>query len=198
MTAIVVARFDSVPSARSAAHALLADGFREDAISILYEDPPKASRQHAQSGPDLSTPAARYGAVASAAALATFGAILGALAMLTLEDPGSIALVTGAALGAYLGALAGTVWVLRGVRRVPVLLEDEGEPQVERVVLLAVQIEPGLEYSAVTLLRDAGGQHIQRERGRWRAGRWAEREPARRMSGNGPKPAGAHRTQWQP
>ncbi|MFJ1302934.1 hypothetical protein ACILG0_23490 [Pseudomonadota bacterium AL_CKDN230030165-1A_HGKHYDSX7] len=195
MTTIVVARFDSVPSARSAAHALLADGFREDAISILYEDPPKGSRQRRTGGPDLSSPAARYGAVASAAALATLGAILGALAMLTLEDPGSMALVMGAALGAYLGALAGTVWVLTGLRRA-MATEDEDEALTERVVLLAVQSEPGAELGAVTLLRDAGGQHIQRERGRWRAGRWAEREPGRRMVTS--KPATAHRTQWQP
>lgn len=195
MTTIVVARFDSVPSARSAAHALLADGYREDAISILYEDPPKGSRQRRTGGPDLSSPAARYGAVASAAALATLGAILGALAMLTLQDPGSMALVMGAALGAYLGALAGTVWVLTGLRRA-LTAEDEDEALAERVVLLAVQSEPGAEVGAVTLLRDAGGQHIQRERGRWRAGRWAEREPGRRMVTS--KPATAHHTQWQP
>jgi hypothetical protein len=39
MSTMVVARFDSVPMARSAAHALVADGFAEESISMFYGQP---------------------------------------------------------------------------------------------------------------------------------------------------------------
>lgn len=36
MTTMVIARFESVPMARSAAHALVADGFSEEVVSVFY------------------------------------------------------------------------------------------------------------------------------------------------------------------
>jgi len=36
MTTMVIARFESVPMARSAAHALVADGFSEELVSVFY------------------------------------------------------------------------------------------------------------------------------------------------------------------
>lgn len=36
MTTMVIARFESVPMARSAAHALVADGFSEEVVSMFY------------------------------------------------------------------------------------------------------------------------------------------------------------------
>ncbi len=35
MSTMVVARFESVPSARSAAHALITDGFPEEAVCLF-------------------------------------------------------------------------------------------------------------------------------------------------------------------
>ncbi|WP_459618160.1 hypothetical protein [Bordetella sp. 2513F-2] len=194
MSTLVVARFDSVPSARSAAHALIADGFREDAVSMFYGDPPNAGRDGPlRVGPDLRTRTGRYGAVASVAALAMLGALLGVVATLLLGHEGTLALVVGASSGAYVGALAGALWVVAGLRRAQEAYGAGGV--LGRVILVAVQAHPDDAEAAATLLRDAGGVRVDAARGRWRAGRWTELDPVRRTV---PPPQAAHRTQWQP
>lgn len=169
MTRIVLARFDSVASARSAAHALIADGIREDAVSLLREDDARVDKPRSRvQGPDFSTPSDWYGAIASAAALAMMGALLGALAIQLVPDPGRAATLAGAAIGAYAGAVVGTIWVLRGVRRARRRAAEWAEDADSRGVVLVVHIHPDDENNVVTLLRDAGGRHIQREQNRYR------------------------------
>ncbi|MBO1241845.1 hypothetical protein J3Q30_16300, partial [Bordetella holmesii] len=63
MTRIVLARFDSMASARSAAHALIADGITEQAVSLLLEDGCHPAPSHR--GMDLRLPSVRYAAMAS-------------------------------------------------------------------------------------------------------------------------------------
>lgn len=41
---MVMARFESVPMARSAAHALVADGFTDDVVSVFYDQQPPRER----------------------------------------------------------------------------------------------------------------------------------------------------------
>ncbi len=187
MTRIVLARFDSMASARSAAHALVAEGISEQAVSLLLEEGSQPVRRHR--GPDLNSPSAWYGAIASAAALATLGAMLGAFALLLLHEDGAGLMLVGAAAGAYLGAVIGTVWVLRGVRRARRRAAEAEEEAVSRGVVLAVQIHPDEEAAVLGLLNDAGGRHIQRQQHMGRApARWTPRD---RGMGR------TRRTQWQ-
>jgi hypothetical protein len=44
MSTMVMARFESVPMARSAAHALVADGFTDDVVSVFYDCRPAKGR----------------------------------------------------------------------------------------------------------------------------------------------------------
>lgn len=44
MSTMVMARFESVPMARSAAHALVADGFTDDVVSMFYDRRPAKGR----------------------------------------------------------------------------------------------------------------------------------------------------------
>jgi hypothetical protein len=44
MSTMVMARFESVPMARSAAHALVADGFTDDVVSVFYGRQPARGR----------------------------------------------------------------------------------------------------------------------------------------------------------
>lgn len=199
MSSIVVARFDSVPSARSAAHALVGDGFREEAISILYGDPDRTGRRMSRPawrfGPDLRTRAARWRAIVSAAALAAIGT-LGGVIVPVLTGYGRVGMVVGAALGAYAGALAGTCWMASGLRRARAEAAYAGQLARDRVVLLAVQVHPDDEEAAAALLRDAGGLQVEKARSRWWPGARGQSTPTGWRT-RAPRPP-AQRTQWQP
>jgi len=70
MSSMIVARFDSVPSAKSAAHALFAEGFREDAVSLFRGDRRAGRVQPWDDDSDTQAGHARYGMAWRAAALA--------------------------------------------------------------------------------------------------------------------------------
>src|SRR5690606_5785217 len=69
-------------------------------------------------------------------------------------------------------------------------------PAAEQAVLLTVQVEPDEEEAVMALLRDAGGFQVDREHGRWRGGRWTDREPLRRAPSSR-RTTGLDRTKWQ-
>src|SRR5690606_30780332 len=194
MSSIIVARFDSVPSAKSAAHALFAEGFREEAVSLFRGGRRTGQVRSWDDDPEAQAGHARYGMAWRAAALAAAGALLGTVAAIFLAR-GDIAVVSGAVLGACAGAAAGALWAGRRL----VTMRNarlHSLPAAEQAVLLAVQVEPDEEEAVRALLRDAGGFQVDREHGRWRGGRWTDREPSRR--GPQRRPTVSHRTQWQP
>lgn len=178
MSSMIVARFDSVPSAKSAAHALIAEGFREDAVRLFR------GASHARPGGEWARnkPARRWSTrfsfawrTALLAAVGTLMAILCAMGM----GRGELIIIAAAVLGACTGAALGAWWAGRRVaaRRMAMRrqLREHGQ-----AVLLAVHVEAGDEDAATALLHDAGGFQIEREHGQWRDGRWTERDTVRR------------------
>ncbi|OZI22785.1 hypothetical protein CAL18_08245 [Bordetella genomosp. 7] len=194
MSSIIVARFDSVPSAKSAAHALFTDGFREDAVSLFRGGRRTGQVQSWADDPEAQAGQVRYSLAWRAAALAAVGALLATVAAIFLSS-GDIAVVVGGALGACAGAAVGAWWAGRSL----MMQRDQRlrtVPAADQAVLLAVQVEPDEEEAVMALLRDAGGFQVDREHGRWRGGRWTDVEAQRRPAAR--RAPVSHRTQWQP
>lgn len=194
MSSMIVARFDSVPSAKSAAHALIAEGFREEAVRLFrgehYAGPSGAWARR--------TPVRRWSTrfsfawrTALLAAVGTFVATLGAMLLVR----GDLVIVGAAVSGACAGAALGAWWAGRRVSAWR-MARLQNLREYGHAVLLAVHAESGEEDAVMALLHDAGGFQIDREHGLWRDGRWTERDTARRARSSR-RTAMAHRTQWQ-
>jgi hypothetical protein len=148
MPLIVIARFDTLPDAASAAHALVGEGFREEAVSVF-----RAGGRQAERWPGRLV----YAAIARAAALGAAGAAVAAAisAVLTMPDAYSVATV---AVGALVGSLLGAL-LIRFERRSAA--EGGLPPQPSFVAVVA---GPGEEAKSAQLLRDAGGRGVERLR----------------------------------
>lgn len=194
MSSMIVARFDSIPSAKSAAHALIAEGFREEAIRLFR------GGRHAGPTGSWEPPVpirrwtTRYRLAWRTALLAASGTSVATLTAILATDS-DLAVVGAAVLGACGGAAMGAWWAGRWLAawRLAWLqsLRESGHG-----VLLAVQTEPEEEDAAVSLLRDAGGFQIDHEHGEWREGRWVECETVQRSRAARRPPVSRH-TQWQ-
>ena len=160
MSLIVAARFDSYPSARSAAYALFAEGFPEAAVSIFYIDPRGQGHAAAASRRvETRRPTYRFAAIAGSALFAMAGVLL-ALWVAFERDISGIALIVAAAAGAYLGSLAGAAWLLSHLWHQLNTTADRNA-----AVVLTVQVEPEQERSVAALLRDADGKKVERAKG---------------------------------
>ncbi|WP_066637998.1 hypothetical protein [Bordetella sp. H567] len=149
MPMIVVARFDTLPDAASAAHALVGDGFREDAVCVFR------AAERGERWPGRLV----HAAIARTAALGAAGAAVGVAATvaLAIPDPYSVLI---AAMGALAGSLAATV-LTRFERRAT---SDGALPS--QAAFVAVVTGPGQEAKGTQLLHDAGGRSMERLRGR--------------------------------
>jgi len=203
MSTIVVARFDSLASARSAAYALVADGFAEDAVSLFYGESSVGDRggRSLRGEPDLSSAAGRRAAAAVVAAVAALGALAGAGLCLLLPWSDPRALAVGGSAGGYVGALIGAFWMVGGL---PGQVGGLNSGLFGRTVLVAVQVHLAGAPMVMALLRDAGGVHVAQARGPWqpashpaatagtvRAQDWRPQAVVKAR-------AATRRTQWQP
>jgi hypothetical protein len=177
MTLIVAARFDSFDEAENAARRLFSKGFSEEAVNIFFVNPPGAHDKYPVGGDRAADPDARgatKGAVLGAGLLATVGAVIGAGLLYAFGRTG-LEMVFGAAVGAYLGSLAGAL-SMAGRRS-----RDNPRDQAIRVrhagVLTAVHVQPEQETQVAQVLRDAGGKDVEHAQGRWREGRWVDFDP---------------------
>ncbi|WP_144634927.1 hypothetical protein [Bordetella genomosp. 13] len=205
MSTIVVARFDSLASARSAAHALVADGFAEEAVSMFHGESSvgDAGEHSLRGGPDLGTAVGRKGAVSVVAAVSALGALIGTALFSLPQWSDGMALAAGAAAGGYLGALLGTLWM---VGALPGQAGGLNSGLFGKTILVAVQVHTAGVPMVTALLRDAGGVHVAQARGPWQvADYWkpaqqpVEKEKARVWRPVAAvRPAAARRTQWQP
>jgi hypothetical protein len=174
MGVIVTARFESFATAKSAAHALFAEGFREDAVNIFYVGKRGlAPADWSGSGNQVAFRArgSRYGVLTTLALLGMFGAVAGAGAALALRGS-DLALSGAAALGAFLGSLVGALWVT-GRGRSALESSDGRHPNM----FLTVAVDNDEEDSVGDLLRDAGGSDVDRAKGHWSHGSWIESDP---------------------
>lgn len=196
MSTMVVARFESVPSARSAAHALITDGFPEESICMFYGN--RDARLPA--GPDLSTRSGRWCAALAVAALAALGALAGLAVALIAGSGWREGAEAAAGVGAYAGALLGALWMAAGL---PWQADLRRSRQAGREILLVLQLYPVDTQAAISMLRDAGCTHVEQATGPWVGaagsprGLWEGGPAARRMPASR-RPGAPHRTQWQP
>jgi hypothetical protein len=149
MSSIIVAGFESVEAAESAMHALLTEGFREDAVHIFDVDGDAkylAVMRHAARAAVLQT-----------AIMAAVGAALGTASAMYMDVPGAIGIGV-AALGALLGAGAAAIFSV---------LHRNWLGRPRRVALVAVLAEAGEELQGAQLLSDAGGVGVPRRKARW-------------------------------
>jgi hypothetical protein len=156
MSLIIIARFDSLPAAASAAHALVTDGFHEEAVSVFRAGDNRMSGRRGERWPGRLV----YAAMARTAALAAAGAAVGATvsALMGIPDAYGVGIT---AVGALVGSLASTLLVL--FERHAARRDGSVPPQAAFVAVIA---EPGEEVQSAQLLRDAGGQGIERVRSR--------------------------------
>lgn len=178
MSLIVAARFDSFPAAEDAARKLFALDFPEDSVNIFFVNPPGWHDRHPLGGDRTADPDARgasKGALLGAGLLATLGAAIGAGILFALGRTG-FELVIAAALGAYVGSLAGA---MRMAGRRSDARPKAPEVQIRHSgVLTAVHVNsPEQEDAATRVLREAGGKDVERAEGRWRGGKWVDFDP---------------------
>src|SRR5262245_29663937 len=145
MPMIVVARFDTLPDAASAAHALVGDGFREDAVCVFRV------AECGERWPGRLV----HAVMARTAALGAAGAAIGVAVTVPLEVPDAYSVLI-AAVGALAGSLAATVLTHLKRRRAA----DGALPS--QAALVAVVAAPGQEAKGTQLLRDAGGRSMER------------------------------------
>lgn len=173
MALIVAARFNTFDAAQLAAGQLMAAGVTADDLFTFYVNPLGSQGTPVLDG-DPASKGGLGGALAGAAmiglAVACVGAVIGYASGYT-----TIGIVGGAGVGAYIGSLAGAMRMLGSKRpaRNPreVAMAREGRPSG---VLLAVHVDAENELRIARMLRDAGGQEVERAQGRWEDGAWRD------------------------
>lgn len=181
MSLIVAARFQTFEQAEAAAQNLYDSGFRDEDIHTFYVGIAGEHARYPIGGDRKADPDSRgasVGAVVGAAALGIlFAAICGIIAWQV--DPSAIVVTAAGGVGAYIGALAGALWVIgKGRRQRERNTERVSHPEVRQAgVLLALHIRPDQESRAVALLREAGGTDVERANGRWMNGKWQDFDP---------------------
>jgi uncharacterized membrane protein YeaQ/YmgE (transglycosylase-associated protein family) len=153
MPTIIIARFDTLADAASAAHALMAEGFREDSVSVF-----RGVDRRGERWPGRLV----YTGMLRTVALGTAGAAVAATVSALLSMPDAYA-VASAASGALAGSFAGAV-----LTRIERRAAGEGGLR-SPAAFVAVVAETGEEAKGRQLLRDAGGRDMERMRGRYMA-----------------------------
>lgn len=182
MSLIVAARFQTFDQATVAAQKLFAEGFTEDDVHTFYINSAGEHGRFPLGGDRVADPDAKgghVGAVAGASALGLVFALLGGLIAARMAAP-ILIVIAAAGVGAYLGALAGALWIVGRDKR-----KREGATGVEEIhpavraagVMLALHVPVGKEALARQVLRESGGRDIERAQGRWLNGKWEDFDP---------------------
>src|SRR3546814_250191 len=181
MSLIVAARFQTFEQAESAARNLHAAGFRDEDMHTFYVNIAGEHARYPMGGDRRADPDSRgasVGALVGAAALGILFALVCAVVAWQI-DPSAIAVTAAGGVGAYIGALAGALWVTGQGRRLSHgTWAHDIHPEVRQAgVLLALHIQPDQEARAVAILREAGGMDVERANGRWANGNWQDFDP---------------------
>lgn len=182
MSLIIAARFETFAAAELAAAALMQAGVTEDALHTFFVNPPGAHDRYPLGGDRAADPdseGAPYSAVGGAAAVGLVGALVGGVIAFSFTDS-MLPVVGGAGAGAYIGSLTGALYSL-GRARPRRTLEQAREAKAHEGrksgVLLAVHTSRDHEKRIAGILRDAGGQEVERAQGRWFNGKWEDFDP---------------------
>lgn len=185
MTMIVAARYETFDQAGLATQHLARHGFPEESIHTFYVNSAGAHDRYPVGGDRRVDPDAKGGTWGVLLGAAVLGLVCAALAMFTIgrfEYPNLVVIAAGG-VGAYVGALIGAMLAI-GRRRPRVRQptdtpnDNPGHPAVRAAgVMLAVPITPEQQPDIVRLLRETGGQDVERANGRWAGGKWTDFDP---------------------
>lgn len=181
MTLIIAARFQTFDAASSAAQRLMQAGVNESALHVFYVNPPGAHDNYVVGGDQANDPGTKGAprkALGVASLMGAVGAVVGGIVVSVFADS-FIPIIAGAGVGAYVGALAGAVSGMdkrRATVQQPVPATRKGEGRSEGV-MLAVNMEGEREQDVVRILRESGGEAVERAQGRWRDGKWEDFDP---------------------
>jgi hypothetical protein len=95
----------------------------------------------------------------------------------------SLIVIAAGGVGAYVGALIGAMVAIGRVRKRRirrnggVSVVEEHPPVRAAGVLLAVTVSSDKETEVARLLRESGGQDVERANGRWENGKWQDFDP---------------------
>ncbi|AKM32294.1 hypothetical protein AB870_22615 [Pandoraea faecigallinarum] len=174
MATIVAGRFDTFDQAGEVARRLYARRFRTDDVSIFFLNP---AGQHARFpiGGDMhADPGARPGGLGAVLGLVS-GLIAGAAIGATIYRFGvpwwPIPIIA-ALVGGYGGALAGALSRMRSRRA-----RAQSYDARDAGVIVATHVTAQTADSAMTVLRNAGADDIQRTEGVWEDGEWRDFSP---------------------
>lgn len=182
MALIIAARFDTFDKAEIAANQLMAEGVSADHLHTFFVNPPGSHGSYPIGGDSAYDPNSKggsMGALAGAALVGIIGAGIGAIIGYAFGSS-AIGIISGAGAGAYIGSLAGAMKMVGRKRpnRSPLEYEAdkarEGRPSG---VLLAVNVESDNEQRVGRILRNAGGEEVERAQGRWEDGKWKDFDP---------------------
>lgn len=186
MSLIVAARYDTFDDAGAATQTLARHGFTEDRIHTFYVNSAGAHDRYPVGGDRRHDPDARGGVGGVLVGAASLGIVAAAVAMFTVREfeYSSLIVIAAGGVGAYVGALAGAMMAVGRRKRFPASgapqerLNEEGHPAIRTAgVLLALHVNPQEEADAIRLLRETGGQDVERANGRWEGGRWRDFDP---------------------
>jgi len=181
MSLIIAARYPTFDDANAAAQRLMQAGVHEDALHVFYVNPPGSHGRFPVGGDQAADPNTRPApkrAVGTAAFLGAIGAVIGGV-IVWLFSSSLIPMLAGAGLGAYIGSLAGAMGGMdrrrRNVQDVPLSrAPNEGRPAG---VLLAVNSDGERAEEIARILKETGGEQVERATGRWRDGKWEDFDP---------------------
>ncbi|HKU86513.1 MAG TPA: hypothetical protein VJV77_09255 [Casimicrobiaceae bacterium] len=172
MTQIVAGIFDDERSATAAARKLRGAGFDALDLDQFTVNPPGRHHGLPLGGDEHADEKAEGGdkaAIKGAAIGTAVGAVAG-LAATPLIGPAAVA--GGAAAGAYAGSLAGAVQKMG----------DDTPAPTPRPAGVMVAVNAGTPEDcevAIDVLRERGATMIERAKGEWRGGKWADFDPVR-------------------
>lgn len=182
MSLIIAARFNTFDAAEAAAGALMNAGVSSDALHTFFVNPAGSHDRYPLGGDRAADPnskGAPLGAVAVAAVTGIVGAVIGGIIGYTVADS-MLPIIGGAGVGAYIGSLAGGVSGLgrsRPDRSATEAQQAKANEGRQSGVMLAVHTSPEHEKDVANILRNAGGEEVERAQGRWRNGKWEDFDP---------------------
>jgi hypothetical protein len=171
---IVAGRFEEKERAEALVESLVRAGFPADRCTSFFVGPPGHHDRFPVGGDQDESPGAVEADHKALKGAGIGGAIGLGVGIAAAPVAGPAAVAAGVGVGAYVGSLAGA---LNGMGN-----KDEHGRMAARKsgFLVAVRADDvGDEDSAIRLLRAAGATEIERARGEWHAGRWADFDPTR-------------------
>lgn len=187
MSLIVAARYQTFDQAGVAAEHLERHGFAGEQIHTFYVNTAGSHDRYPVGGDRREDPDATGGVIGVLCGASLLGALGAGLAMWVVDrfQYSSLIVIAAGGVGAYIGALIGAMVAIGRVRRRRTLTNAEqtpvdasGHPPVRAAgVLLALPVSPDKEAEVARLLRESGGQDVERANGRWENGKWQDFDP---------------------